>query len=203
MGRLRNKLWLVALGPVLVIFLASLPAGAVPVVRVEPSLSTPSVGSLFDLFVEVSSVTDLYAFQFGIRFNPAILSGVSVIEGSFLPSGGDTSFVPGSIDNKAGTISSTLDSLFDMISGVSGNGILAILRFQALAVGTSLIDLPEVMLLDSRLADISSSAEGGTINAVPEPQTIILFGSPLMILIRLKEKSGKRSPLNLRKGSSS
>jgi hypothetical protein len=194
MGRLRNKLWLIALGSVLVIFFASHPAGAVPVVRVQPSFSTPSVGSLFDLSVEVSLVTDLYAFQFDIRFDPAILSAVSVMEGSFLPSGGDTSFIPGSIDNGAGAIRFTLDFLFDSVGGVNGSGELAALRFQTLAVGTTSVDLYGVTLLDSNLADICFSTEGGTINAVPEPFTGLLLGLSLGILTGLRGRFRKRTP---------
>jgi hypothetical protein len=194
MRGLRNWLGLTALWTVGVIFFGPIPVGAVPVVRVQPSLSTPGLGSLFDVSVEVSSVTDLYAFQFDIRFNPAILSGESVMEGSFLPSGGDTSFVPGAIDNSAGTISFTVDSLFDIVPGVSGSGRLAALRFQTLAGGTSPIDLSRVVLLDSSLADISFIAEGGTISTVPEPLTIFLFGLSFTFFLRRMEKSRKRSP---------
>ncbi len=181
------SLWGVGVG----ILFGPLPAGAVPVVRVQSSLLTPAVGGFIYVFIDVSSVADLYAFEFDVRFDPAILSAEAAMEGPFLSSGGDTSFVPGVIDNSAGTIGLTVDSLFDIVPGVSGSGTLAVLRFQTLAGGVSPIDLSQVVLLDSSLADISFIVEGDSISAVPEGHTLMFFGSSLIILLGLRAKVGK------------
>ncbi len=92
-------------GLVLVIlWAASVTALASPVFSVQP-LSAPVLqGASFYLDVNVADVTDLYAFQFDLGFDPTILSAVAVAEGPFLSSGGSTFFLPGIIDNAAGTM---------------------------------------------------------------------------------------------------
>jgi hypothetical protein len=161
-----------------------LPAFADAVINISPPVSTPGVGSSFDVFVNIASVNDLYAFQFDISFNPAIISAVSITEDAFLPSGGTTFFIPGSIDNTAGTIAFTADSLIGPIPGVSGSGTLAEIQFQALGVGTSPIGLSNVTLLDSNFSDISFGTTDGIASpvatAVPEPGTLLLFGTGLV-----------------------
>ncbi len=190
MKRLASNLLSIVLGAVVLLF-GSGPAGAIPSVRVQPSLSTPVVGSAFDVFVEISSVTDLYAYQFEINFDPAVLAVQSVSEGPFLMGGGSTFFIPGEIDNLAGEIGRTGNMLLTDHGGVNGGGILAIVQFQALAGGVSPIDLSQVVLLDSSLADISFVVEGVSIDAVPEGHTLMFFGSSLIILLGLRAKVGK------------
>ncbi len=163
-----------------VIVFASVPASATPLVSIQPPVSTPGVGNFFDLSVNISDVNDLYAFQFDISFNPTILAASDMSEGSFLPIGGATFFIPGAIDNALGTISFTADILLSAVSGVDGSGTLADIQFQALAVGTTPIVLSNVILLDSTLSDISFSTNGGAVSPVPEPATVLLLGSGLI-----------------------
>jgi len=163
-----------------VMALSARPLLAVPIVSIQPNVSNPVAGSTFDVLVDISSVTDLYAFQFDIGFNPTVLSVVNVTEGAFLPAGGATLFIPGAIDNTAGTISFTGDSLLGPV-GVSGSGTLARIGFQANALGTSTIGLSDVLLLDSNLSSIAfNSTNGrvdvGTATGVPEPATLALLG---------------------------
>jgi hypothetical protein len=184
----RNML---AISVVCVIAFSPLLAFAISTVSIQPPVSTVDVGSFFDVFVNISSVSDLYAFQFDIGFDPAILSAIDVTEGPFLPSGGTTSFFPGFIDNAAGTISFTADTLIGAISGVSGDGTLATLSFHAFALGTSPVDLSNVILLDSTLADISFDTVGASVNVVPEPATFILLGCGLLSASVLKKRFKK------------
>ena len=95
------------------------------------------LGQIFSVDIDITNVTDLYAFQFDLEFAPGVLSAVAVTEGGFLPSGGTTAFVPGTIDNFGGSITSTGDSLIGMIPGVNDSGVLATVDFLAVGVGIS------------------------------------------------------------------
>jgi Cohesin domain len=126
------------------------------VISIVGPVSNPIVGDTFNVDVDVTGITDLFAFQFDLTFDPTLLSAVSVIEGPFLPGGGTTIFIPGSIDNVGGTVAATADTLIGAISGVAGNGVLAEFQFTALAPGTSALSFGNEILLDSSLSDITA-----------------------------------------------
>jgi hypothetical protein len=151
--------------------ITSLPTLADPVLSVVPASSTVNVGSSISYDINISNVTDLYAYQFDLNFNPAIVSAVSITEGSFLTS----FFIPGAIDNTGGTIAGSADSLTGPGPGVSGSGTLAILTLQGVASGSSNINLMNVILLDSSLSPISNvSLQSGSVT-VNEPSSLALL----------------------------
>ncbi len=165
----------------LMLSLGILPAVAVPIVSITPSSVVVPPGQNFSLDISVTDAVDLYAFQFDLSFDPTILSAGSITEGPFLPAGGATFFIPGTIDNATGAITFTADTLQTAIVGVNGNGTLATVDFQALGVGTSLVALSNVILLDSALGDITASTADGSVTVrqpvtgVPEPSTWLLL----------------------------
>ena len=169
------------IGLALVSVLASAPSRALadPIVSIQPSASTHSVGTFFDVFIDIASVTDLFAHQFDITFDPAILSAIGITEGPFLGTGGSTFFIPGTIDNVAGTITFTSDSLLGALSGVTGSGALATVKFAALTEGASALDLSNVELLDSAFADIAFTTLGASVEvtpaSAPEPTSVVLL----------------------------
>jgi len=156
------------------------------VLSVSTSPGSISVGDTFTVDVAITGVTDLYAFGLDLTFDPSLLSATGITEGAFLPSGGDTFFIPGTIDNVGGSITSNGDSLIGAIPGVTGMGTLIEIDFTAIANGTSALDLANITLLDSNLANIDSTATNGSVTigtpAVPEPSTLTLLISAIISL---------------------
>ncbi|MCX6626397.1 MAG: cohesin domain-containing protein [Candidatus Solibacter sp.] len=162
----------------------------------QPSTTTPALGNSVTVDVIITGVSDLYAFQFDIDFNPAVLSATGVVEGSLFGSIG-VFFSPGFIDNTAGTITFIGDSLSGPGPGVNIDGILATLTFEAIGVGSSSIDLANILLLDSNLFDIPLDASGTAVtvasSAVPEPGSWVLLGAVVVMLVVWGGKKGLRA----------
>jgi len=144
---------------------------------VQPATTTVNIAQSFFLDVAITNVTDLYAFQFDLGFDPNVVSVTNVSEGPFLPSGGPTFFIPGIIDNVGGTVAFNADTLESAISGVTGSGVLVTFDFAPVAAGTSQISIFNVILLDSNGAGIGTLTQDGTVtvSAVPEPSSLLLL----------------------------
>jgi hypothetical protein len=152
-------------------------------VGIEPAALTVFKGQTFSVNVNVTAIADLYAFQFDLGFAPGILQATGVItEGSFLPGGGATFFLPGSVDNIAGTVSFTADSLLGPTPGVTGTGTIATVQFTALAYGTSPLNLSNVALLDSTFSDIVAGSTNGSVAVIPEPNGLCLAALGLVAI---------------------
>jgi hypothetical protein len=153
------------------------------------SLQAVSQGNSFAADLNISGVTDLYGFQLDLSFDPTILQATDVMEGSFLPSGGDTFFIPGTIDNNAGSVVFNADTLLSAISGVNGSGKLLQFDFIATGIGTSVLDSGNVFLLDSNGNEIASSITDGSVTVkggggnvqVSEPGVNILLLSAVCL----------------------
>jgi hypothetical protein len=142
-------------------------------VSIDPSATFVTAGSPVSLNVNMSGFSDLYAFQFDIGFNPSLLSASTVTEGSLFNNLG-AFFSPGFTDNIGGSITFISDALSGPGPGLSADGALVKLTFQAVGAGATSIDLSNVVLLDSNLNDISASPESATVtitgtSAAPEP----------------------------------
>ncbi|NRR32384.1 hypothetical protein HSX11_19630 [Oxalobacteraceae bacterium] len=159
----------------------SLQAGAFPFLRIEPTSSLVLPGQSFSADVTIRDVGDLFAYQFDLVFNPALLQATAVDEGSFLLRGGPTIFFPGTIDNRSGRVSFTLASLTDDLAGVSGSGDLFRVSFQARDnAGRAAMAVSNVMMLDSQLGDIFFDDAGSQVNVVPEPGMLELL-APMVL----------------------
>ncbi len=150
-----------------------------------PSPAVVQVGDTFTLDVLVAQAADLYAFQFDFAFDPTLVQADTVLEGDFLSaSGRATFFFPGAIDNIAGTVSFTANTLIGPGPSVTGDGTVVHLSFHALAPGQSDLSFGNVVLLDSSLSDIATTPMDGAVNvtSVPEPASVALFGIGLAVL---------------------
>ena len=151
-------------------------AHADPVISLNVSPNPAAVGNTVLVNVNISGAVDVYGYQFSLLFNPAVLQATSSTEGSFLPSGGSTFFVAGTVNNTLGAVNFTVGTLLGLLPGVTGNGTLATLSFNAAALGTSTLGFRVVVLFNSELVDLTAQLQGGVVTVVPEPSTWLMFG---------------------------
>jgi len=150
----------------LAVLLAGPAAADDAALSVEPAFSRALPGQSFTVSVEVATVTDAYAFQFDVTFDPRFLKLASAAKGGFLP--GDN--FSGGIVNADGSVRFVYDLLTGPVAGRSGGGTLAILTFETFAdrVGSSRIHIGNVILIDAKGADIAvGSMTDGYLDVVP------------------------------------
>jgi general secretion pathway protein D len=173
-------------------------ASARAVLSIDPATQTVSTGSTVTVDVDITNVTDLYAYQFDLTFNPNVLYAVSVSEGPFLATGGSTFFIPGTNDNVGGTVSATADTLLTAIHGVSGSGELAAFTFDAIGSGSSALNIQNETLLDSNINVISDTTSAGSVTVrsstarAPEIDAASTMSALTLLLGGLLVLRGKR-----------
>jgi hypothetical protein len=163
-------------------------AYAGPTLSVAATPNPAPVGSSVDLDVMINDINDLYTYQFTLNFNAALFQATGVTEGAFLGTAGATFGDTGVIDNAAGTISFVFNTLLGPTPGASGSGSLALITFQAINAGSSALAFSDVLFLDSAAADIAVDAVTGTLQAVPEPATFLLFGAGLVAVGAMRRR---------------
>ena len=131
----------------------------VTTIFIYPETSEGNVGENFTIEVKVSNVTDLYGYEFHLRWNSSLLDCVEVNEGPFLKSGGSTFFTY-KINSTGGCMVVDCTLLGD-IQGVNGNGTLTIIKFYIKTMGECLLDLYDTILLDSAEQPIEHSTTDG------------------------------------------
>lgn len=167
---------------------------AVPVFSLSASPTAP--GGTMTLSVLASQLSDLYAYQFSLNFDPTLFSATSVSEGPFLASAGATFFDGGTIDNTVGLISFVFDTLIGPGPGASGSGILNTFAFTVLGVGTGIFSFSDVIALDSNLNVLTVQTPATSVT-VPEPGTAVLV---LIALLVIAARSLPRRPLQAQAG---
>jgi hypothetical protein len=138
-------------------------AHAQAVLSIDPTTQTTSTGTVVTVDVGIANVSDLYAYQFDLTFNPSVLQAVSSSEGSFLAGGGSTFFINGSNDNVGGTVSATADTLLSAVNGVNGSGELAVFTFDAIGNGSSALSIQNELLLDSNFNILGDTSTSGSV----------------------------------------
>jgi cohesin domain-containing protein len=152
----------------LALLLAGPAAAADATLSVQPASSRALPGQSFTVSVDLASVTDAYAFQFDVTFNPTLLRLTSVANAGFLPQDNFS----GGIANADGSVRFVYDLLTGPVAGRSGGGTLATLTFETFAdqFGSSPIHIGNVILVDAKGADIAVGVTDGSlsyIDAVP------------------------------------
>jgi hypothetical protein len=116
------------------------PAGGAQVAAVPPGTQFDA-GKSYAVPLAVSGVSQLGTMTLTVSYNPAVLRVTKVDEGTFLKQGGvATTFTP-TIDAQGGRVTLVISRPATAATGASGDGILAMLTFEAVAPGSSAIAL--------------------------------------------------------------
>lgn len=135
-------------------------------IYVDPSSLRVTPCTEFTVNVRIRNVTNLYAWQFNMTFDPNLMQCVNVTEGEFLSNVGPTIWPNPIIDNTNGEIMAGC-SLFMPGPGASGGCVLAYVTFHCTAVGESNLVLHDTMLLDSVWTPIDHDVEEGSVQQAP------------------------------------
>jgi hypothetical protein len=148
-------------------------------VRVNVPVSA-TLGSRFVVDVDIAGAVDLAGFEFDLSFDPDVLRVESTTLGGLLGSSGRTAGALGPvINNAAGTVAFGGYS-YGASPAAGGNGLLAQIRFRAIAGGDSALDLQNPLLADPDGDLTLASSQGGQVEVSGEAQIympLLLKGS--------------------------
>jgi hypothetical protein len=153
-------------------------------ISVSPSTVTVNAGKNFSINVTISSVSDLYGWQFALSWNASLLDLVNVTEGPFLKSGGSNdTYFNYNLNATAGNLIADC-TLLGNVPGVSGSGVLATITFHVKNGGQCPLNLFDVELYDSSELPISFQTTNGYGYFVSPPHIAVtnLSISPLIVL---------------------
>lgn len=117
----------------------------------DPAEQSVSINEEFTLLVKVNSASNLFAYQFDLKYNPKKYEIVSVEEGSFLNNNGtDSTFFLGPLNGSSNNIVTFACTRMGSVGGVDGTGTLVEITFRAKTSGDVKINIVRrsVSLLD-------------------------------------------------------
>jgi hypothetical protein len=131
---------------------------------VNPPRSFTEVNNEFLINVSIANVTDLYGWEFKIKWNSTLLDARNVTEGTFLKTQSETFFVI-DINNTAGYIRAACTLIGD-IPGVNGSGTLATIEYYVETPGECVLDLYDTKLVNSTEQPIGHNINDGYFSSV-------------------------------------
>ncbi len=194
MGMLRTGLLLTRTA--LLVF--PLGAGAVPILSVDtdPAVAgiqparTVALGASFDIELRIAGVealSPLHAFELDLVSDSAVISASGVLDLGFLA---PNVFV---LEQDIAPPDVNFAETRTVEEGVAGEGVLLRVSYAALGLGTSALDLSNVILSAPRgVAILPFTLEDGSITVVPEPGTASLGAAGLVFLTVLRAGRGRR-----------
>ena len=146
-------------------------------------------GAIFGVDVVVEDVANLNGFQFTLVFDPSVVDPLDLADGGFLLD----PLVE--VDRTLGAVSVSFAEVTSQPVGASGSGVLAALTFEALAVGSSGLDLvesadpTETLILSAPFGTAICGDPGGTacrvsnaVVTVPEPGGLLSFCAAALVV---------------------
>lgn len=124
-------------------------AAATRVVFVPPAVETQVNGTVVAT-LQLEAGIDVFTVPIQFRWDPRILRLNDITRGGLFAAGGQQPIFTRNIRNEDGEASVMLSRL-PGTQGVSGNGALVVLRFQAVGSGETQVTVPEISLRNSQM----------------------------------------------------
>ena len=128
---------------------ATAPAGS-PIVSFDPPTLDQAVGSTFTVNVNLAGGQNVFSVPLQIMYNPRVLQLVNVSNGTLLAQDGQTVALVNRDDSMAGILQVTA-SRPPGTSGISGDGSVFTLTFQARAPGQSTLAINRAVLKNANM----------------------------------------------------
>jgi general secretion pathway protein D len=138
------------------------PAGAVRAFF-EPGQVNTNASATFNVALEVNGAADLASAPIQIQFDPKLLRLNSVMLGDMFSQGGQQPSFTQNILNDSGTATIQLNRAAGT-PGVSGNGVLVNLNFQAVGRGVTNVTIPNLTLANSKGQPLTAGSPQLTIS---------------------------------------
>ena len=147
----------------LVLTVASVDAQSAATMRVNAPTEPVQAGDKVDVEIYLENATNLGSFQFTLFYSPARLKAESAQLGPFLGSTGRSTKPLGPrIDEELGRLTYGAFTLGQQ-PGPDGDGVLAVVTFQALKEGEVTLDLKDIQITDIRGVPIPVKDEDGKV----------------------------------------
>jgi hypothetical protein len=155
---------------------------------VPASYTVSSVGLTFNVNVTVQGIENLYGYEFKLYYPNNVLNGTSATQGTFLKTGGVSTFFSVSTFADNYNVTHGLLNIFctrmGNVLGVTGSGTLVIVTFKTTSTsGPEALHLADVKLSDPNSTAIPSTAVDGEIIVVPEFSLALIL--PLLVVSTL------------------
>jgi hypothetical protein len=132
---------------------------------VVPASVSVTVGQEFTVDVDLDDAKNLFAYEFSLSFDKSVLNVVSVeYTHSPLGTGDDTVTSYTEIHNAEGYVSMAVSRV--VLPGVTGGGVLATIRFRAVASGASPIHVYDTILQDHAEYLVDHGTQDGQVTVV-------------------------------------
>lgn len=160
LGRVSLVLALVVVGSLAFLSRPAVVSASQAIVAIEPAELVVEPGATFTIDVAVRDVSDLGAYEFRMRFDPAVVRVTNAEDGGFLE--GSLVIVGPDIDNQSGTLDFGALAV-GAAQGAAGSGTLATLTLEAVGEGVIPLSVQDVLLVSNAGEELSVTLEGGRV----------------------------------------
>jgi hypothetical protein len=139
-------------------------------IAVDPPSQSVAVGESFDVRVQVDDVQapqGLGGYTLALNYDPSVVHARTITDSGFVASTGNSTICPATgIDNDAGQLAHfcfTLPILAEPGPQTSEPVTLVTVRFEAVAAGTSALDIGQTTIMDLQGAGIDATTANGQV----------------------------------------